>query len=203
MTKKKKKSYKWKNMSLIVFLIVLLSCVGREFELKDIDGNIYRTNNYEGTLWMLENLKVTRDNQGNKIQYYYPNNDKKMKKEYGLLYDYETACKVCPKGWKLPDNSDWAELEKSIVEGKLAENYKDIGYWDREEVTNSSGFSIRPSGYGNNEEHPNYFGTKSYIWSISGTAEFKWTMIIEKDKREIRKAEQHPTYAYSIRCIKK
>ncbi len=190
------------NLILLLLAIALMCCERKEFELKDIDGNRYRTGTYDGTLWMLENLKVTRDKDGKEIHYYYPNNDEELKNEYGLLYDFEVACKVCPSGWRLPSNEDWTRLEKSLAEGGLSKSYKEIGFWDGEDEGNSSGFSVRPSGYGNNGEHPNNFDENSYIWSASGTTEFRWAVIFEKENREVRKAEQHPIYAFAVRCIK-
>ena len=32
----------------------------------------------------------------------------------GKLYTFEAACKSCPKGWKLPSDTDWAALEKYL-----------------------------------------------------------------------------------------
>ena len=30
---------------------------------------------------------------------------------YGCLYDWETACDICPDGWHLPSDDEWKELE--------------------------------------------------------------------------------------------
>ncbi len=30
---------------------------------------------------------------------------------YGFLYNWKTACEVCPDGWHLPSDDEWKELE--------------------------------------------------------------------------------------------
>jgi len=121
-------------------------------------------------------------------------------KTYGLLYDYETACKVCPAGWKLPSNQDWEALRK-LLKGDAA-TMKDTQFWKDETNTNASSFGARPAGYGNTE-HPNKFNLKTLFWSSTKETEhFIWTYIFELGSDSIRKASQHPTYAFSVRCIK-
>ena len=31
-------------------------------------------------------------------------------RQYGRMYDYDTALKICPKGWRLPSRKEWASL---------------------------------------------------------------------------------------------
>ena len=82
--------------------------------------------------------------------------------------------------------------------------FKDSPYWQEEDKSlKKNEFSTRPAGYGNNGEHPNNFKESSILWSRTKTEEFAWTVIFETNKNKIRKAEQHLTYGFSIRCIKK
>ncbi|MBG6130260.1 uncharacterized protein (TIGR02145 family) [Aquimarina sp. EL_43] len=186
----------------IFLFYMIISCKSETTKLTDIDGNQYSITKYGETFWMTENLKVRRDINGNNIKYFFPDNNSGNVQLYGLLYDFETACKVCPQGWRLPNNEDWEKLF-NFSKDNVAGNYKDKQFWKGEINSNDSGFSIRPSGIGNNEEHPNNFGENTLFWSDSKEEEhFIWTYILEKGKNKIRKASQHPTYAFSIRCIK-
>ncbi|EZH73509.1 hypothetical protein ATO12_16360 [Aquimarina atlantica] len=186
----------------IFLFYTIISCKSETKKLTDIDGNQYSIAKYGETFWMTENLKVRRDINGNDINYFFPDNDSGNVQLYGLLYDFETACKVCPQGWRLPNNADWEQLF-NFSKDNVAGNYKDKQFWEGEINSNNSGFSIRPSGIGNNKEHPNNFGENTLFWSDSKEEEhFIWTYILEKGKTKIRKASQHPTYAFSIRCIK-
>ena len=184
---------------LLPLLLSLLACQPRP-ALTDVDGNQYTIQKYGEALWMTENLSVTQDPSGNPVLYFLPNSDSSNVKTYGLLYDYETACKVCPKGWKLPSNQDWEALQ-TLVDGDAA-TMKDSEFWKNETNSNASSFSARPAGYGNTE-HPNKFGLNTIFWSSTKENEhFIWTYILELGSDSIRKASQHPPYAFSVRCIK-
>ncbi|MCE7992929.1 MAG: hypothetical protein HEP71_13150 [Roseivirga sp.] len=181
--------------------LILLGCQSAS-GLIDHDGNIYPTAKYGETIWMMANLKVRHDRSGNQVVYYSPNEDTSNIKIYGLLYDYATACEVCPEGWRLPTNPEWENLFQ-LSEQNKAGKYKDREFWEGETNSNSCNFSVRPAGLGNNGEYQNHFGDKTLFWSATKDGEhFIWTFILEKGKDSIRIASQHPTYAFSVRCVK-
>lgn len=185
-----------------LLLALFISCQPTNEKLVDVDGNQYEVIQFGNTSWMAENLKVTHDRNGNEVPYFIPDGDSDNIETYGLLYDFENACNVCPEGWRLPTNKEWEAL-LDFSENNNAGNYKDTGFWDDEQNTNSTQFSARPTGIGNNQEHPNNFGENTLFWSSSKEEEhFIWTYILEKGKKSVRKAAQHPTYAFSVRCVK-
>lgn len=189
-----------KKLSWILCLLIF-GCTTNNQIVQDTDGNTYPVKNYNEQLWMTRNLKVTKDNQGHPITFYYPNNEEQQVEQFGLLYDYETACKVCPIGWRLPTNEDWEALFKWNKKNEAA-LFKEPAYWTGNN-SNSSEFSTRPAGYGNNGEFDNFFKSKTILWSKTKVNEHDvWTYILEQGKDSIRKAPQHPTYGFSIRCIK-
>lgn len=63
------------------------------------DGKTYKTLNIDGLVWMAENYEY-KPNEGRYVEL--------RKDQYsnvgrcGLLYNWETAKKVCPTGWRLP-----------------------------------------------------------------------------------------------------
>lgn len=191
-----------KNRIIILVLgFLFISCTNEIGNLLDIDGNEYAIKSYHGTVWMTENLKVIHDIKGDTIKYYFPNNDTNNVQDYGLLYDYKTACKICPNGWELPTNEDWEKLFVTLENS--APDFKDVEFWKDKSNTNSSLFSVRPAGY-ENTEFDNFFNSKALFWSKTDTSDhFIWTYIFEEDSNNIRRASQHPTYAFSVRCIKK
>lgn len=100
--------------------------------VKDIDGNIYHIVKISTQLWMKENLKVTRYNDGTAIPLiddsikwgmlnspaycWYANNPEKYKETYGALYNWFAAAnkKLCPKGWHVSTDEDWIILTSSF-----------------------------------------------------------------------------------------
>lgn len=71
--------------------------------LYDIDSNYYRTVYVGGKEWMADNLLVTRNNKGEKIE-------KDTVTECGRLYTISDAYNMCPEGWRIPLNSEFVSL---------------------------------------------------------------------------------------------
>ena len=102
---------------LFGFLILLsISSHGQTGSVEDIDGNVYKTIKTGSQIWMAENLRTTRFNDGSAIQViigssewstlmqparcWYNNDEKTNKTLYGALYNWyavETG-KLCPTG---------------------------------------------------------------------------------------------------------
>lgn len=186
---------------VLLISLLLINCQSEPAQLRDVDGNLYRISAYGDRMWMTENLRTQHDRSGEPIPTYLPGADARHVEAYGLLYDFETACKVCPSGWRLPTNAEWEALF-GWEESNVAAPYKDPEYWGEDPHTHSSLFSIRPAGSGNNGEYPDHFGEKTLFWSQTKEDDhFVWTYILEKGQDSIRQASQHPTYAFSVRCI--
>jgi uncharacterized protein (TIGR02145 family) len=109
--------------------IFLLTCLNHSCEkdnsIKDGDGNVYTYVTIGTQIWLAENLKTTRYNDGKPIPlvtdntewgslttpaYCWYNNDAATYKEtYGALYNWYTVNtgKLCPKGWHVPADDEW------------------------------------------------------------------------------------------------
>jgi uncharacterized protein (TIGR02145 family) len=124
------------------------------------DGNRYKTVVIGSQTWMAENLNydVGEDDIFSIVDCY--DCDK-----YGRLYDWETAMKVCPKGWHLPTNEEWETLIKYVGGTRCYDPYvfsqvcSDINYAGRKlkarngwneggDGTDDYGFSALPGGDG-------------------------------------------------------
>jgi hypothetical protein len=97
-------------------------------KIKDIDGNEYGIVTIGNQIWMAENLRTTKFNDGTPIPLvtnheawyklnspgycWYDNDEKKYRDVYGALYNWYAVNtgKLCPKGWHVPSDAEWTEL---------------------------------------------------------------------------------------------
>jgi uncharacterized protein (TIGR02145 family) len=194
--------------------------------VKDIEGNTYSTIRIGAQVWMAENLRTTKYNDGTLITNvkddatwktlqseafcWYNNDDVTNKANYGALYNWYSinTQKLCPAGWHVPTDAEWTNLTnylggKNVAGGKM----KDIGTnrWIRSDssFTNSSGFTGLPGGY--RRPLGNYFGISNYgyFWSSSeyyGT--FSWSQYLQYDNGTTNRDYGDKRYGLSVRCIK-
>lgn len=101
--------------------------------IKDIDGNIYNTVKIGYQVWMKENLKTTKYNDGTPIPnikvdstwealktgaYSDYDNNPRNSTTYGRLYNWyavSDARKLCPTGWHVPTDAEWTTLENYLI----------------------------------------------------------------------------------------
>lgn len=129
-------SFRINSLYLIILLLAALSACKKSYvsvsqSVTDIDGNIYSVVKIADKLWMSEDLKTTRLNDGTEIPkitdplewgkqqepaYCWYKNDEKYVNEFGSLYNWYTVTtdKICPQGWYVPSDSDWTDLENYL-----------------------------------------------------------------------------------------
>jgi uncharacterized protein (TIGR02145 family) len=129
---------------VFLFLLVILSpffCFSQEKPLgqvADVDGNMYNTVKIGDQVWLKENLKVTRYNNGDPITmikdvytwttlkapaYCNYDNSERIAMEYGRLYNYYTVVderKLCPVGTHVPTDKEWETLSDYLGGMKVA-----------------------------------------------------------------------------------
>ena len=127
------------------------------------DGKTYATVRIGNQTWMAQNLAF-RPQSGQYFQY---NNDPSNVSVYGYLYDWNTACNVCPSGWKLPSNADWLELTNTVGSDFKPKLMKNNAWSPDEPTSNSSGFSGIPGGMRDQAGNFRYMGSGAYFWTSS------------------------------------
>jgi len=106
------------------------------------DDREYRAVEIGAQIWMAENLDFNAE--GSRCYY----NDPSNCDQYGRLYNWNTAMKVCPSGWHLPSDGEWNILMSAVggkeTAGKLL---KATSGWDSNgNGTDKFGFSALPGG---------------------------------------------------------
>jgi uncharacterized protein (TIGR02145 family) len=178
-----------KNIKLFFIAILCAGLAGcHKNSVKDIEGNTYKTVKIGTQLWMAENLKTTKYNDGNEIPLvtendvwaklnspaycWYNNDSSENKQTYGAIYNWYAinTNKLCPTGWHVPSDSDWhtmlISLENSnVAGGKLKE--AGTAHWKipNNGATNKSGFTALPGGYRSIDGIFNFIGIAGYWWS--------------------------------------
>lgn len=136
--------------------------------ISDVDGNYYPTVKIGTQIWMAENLKTTRYNNGVSINIVTQNsvwssqdnigspamcwqqNNISYKYIYGGLYNYhviaETSRNVCPNGWRVPTYNDWVNLQNNIGINASGVLLKSNSGWSQGNGTDNYEFNALPGG---------------------------------------------------------
>jgi uncharacterized protein (TIGR02145 family) len=178
---------------LLTIIIFYLTLQIKAQTVSDVDGNTYNTVTIGTQIWMKENLKTTKYNDGLNIPeitdssswgstlntdrttptYCWYRNDKSSYKDlYGALYNWYVVKteKLCPSGWHVPTDDEWTILTTylggdSVAGGKLKES--GLTHWSspNKNANNSSGFTALPGGNRWSQGRFNSLGTACYLWS--------------------------------------
>ena len=150
----------------------------------DRDGHVYEIIKLGEQIWMSQNLNFVSPDS------WCYNNKKSYCKEYGRLYTYEAANKVCPAGWHLPNNEEWqtmiVELEKESADKKIETGFN----------TTSGGFRSESENYYNFKEIGFYWSSTE---KIGNCAWYHYIYILSND---FLKNYKNINMAFSVRCKK-
>ncbi len=195
--------------------------------VSDADGNTYKVIKIGEQVWMAENLRTTRYNDGTQIPYVtdaaawinlttpaycWSNNDLGNKPVYGSLYNWYTVKtgKLCPSGWHVPTDAEWTIMENhlggyTIAGGKLKEAGTEHWLAPNTDATNESGFTALPGGWrdGTNGSFLT-LGLVNMFWTSQETSPDRayWREIYYSDGAVYHKSGGDPRFGMSIRCVK-
>jgi len=195
-------------------------------QLTDINGNVYNTVTIGTQMWMKENLRATKYNDGTDIPLvtdndtwlhtndpgygWYDDDEATYGETYGAMYNWYTVNtgKLCPDGWHVPTDAEWTILTdflggEAIAGGKLKEAGTEHWGAPNTDASNVSGFTALPGGYRSNGgqyysiEWQGRWWTSSMIDNI-----YVWTRHMQSNIANVNRYEMNKNYGFSVRCLK-
>jgi uncharacterized protein (TIGR02145 family) len=178
------------------------------------DGQLYNWIRIGEQAWMAKNLNYNAKSSCWCYSYNNENCD-----TYGRLFTWEMAQNVCPKGWHLPEDSEWKQLEKYLgmkdsllnridprgakvnIGGKMKATFG----WNPPNTgaTNESGFNALPAGYCNSHSEFIRLDYGAYFWSSTSFGEsYAYLRGFYYYYNGIYRSYWHKSNAFSVRCVK-
>ena len=215
------------TLLLLIIVASLTECKKDELKIIDIDGNSYHIVTIGTQVWMTENLKTTKYNDGTPIPlvtdgtawsnlsspgYCWNGAD------YGALYNWYTVntAKVCPQGWHVPTDVEWHTLilyldaaaslsgypESLIAGGKLKETGTKHWQDPNTGATNETGFTALPGGYRSSGGF-SVTGLTGIWWSSSESyVGYAWNRYLLDQFSGIGRYADPKGNGNSVRCLK-
>ncbi len=181
----------------------------------DVDGNVYNTIRIGNQVWMVENLKTTKYNDGTPISImaakdattgvYYSYEGTDANSAFGKWYNWYAvnSGKLAPKGWHIPTTDEFNLLISTLgtnAGGKM----KTTTVWltPNAGADNTSGFSVLPAGFKGSAAFTN-IGKAAFFWvnnerNIGQANYFK----LDYNFATVTSNGANKVFGYSVRCVK-
>lgn len=189
--------------------------------ISDNDGNSYKTIQIGDQVWMAENLRTTKFNDGTDIPRTIENLlwvklespgycwYKNVNVTYGPLYNWHAVNSgiLCPTGWHVPSDNEWTTLT-TYLGGETVAGIKQkeagLANWSSPNTgsTNESGFTALPGGYRNYSGEFGNINRGGYWWSSteksSSDAYFR---AVNYSYSNVDRSSSNKRSGLSVRCI--
>jgi uncharacterized protein (TIGR02145 family) len=198
--------------------------------LTDVEGKSYKTIPVGIQVWMAENLRTSKYNDGSAIPLivnsaewtniqtpaycWFDNNDSLYENIYGAYYNWFTMSngKLCPAGWHVPSDNEWQLLVdylggSSVAGSKVKEAGTNNWVLPNNDATNSSGFTALPAGMRGSLDGT-FSGVGNYggWWSATETnispLGAAFSRWIHGDTTVVARSEIFKKDGFSVRCVK-
>lgn len=219
---------------MITLSFVIVSCDkdendnngGSTTQLVDIEGNEYKVVNINNQLWMAENLKTTKYNDGSNIinavedslwftntagaYSWYDNDGDSFSESLGALYNWYAvnSGKLCPDNWRVPSDNDWNNLINylggdSIAGAKLKSI--DKNFWNEPNTGASDEYDFNGLAGGMRMIDGRFYGLGEIAQWHSST-EINETNAssfgAHTNGTDLFNASQEKSYGFYVRCVK-
>jgi uncharacterized protein (TIGR02145 family) len=123
---------------------------------------------------------------------------------FGRLYNWYAVndpAGLCPTGWHVPSNADWAALTTFLTPASAGHALKDsLPIWDG---SNSSGFTARPGGYRHWNDGTYYYQTiRGYYWTSTEVSPNGAVSVMQSGSSDVQAQDFDKQAGFSVRCLK-
>lgn len=184
------------------------------------DGKSYRTIAIGSQVWMAQNLAHKADS-GNS---WWAENDSTKGVSLGRFYDWKAAMAggassllspsgvrgICPQGWHLPSDSEWAVLSQFLIDTLRLGGVGQAGVplkandssWVANKGSNQSGFGALPAGFVFQSEYVGYGHSASFWSSSENNSTGAWARGLIAGSQSWARASYDKGYGFSVRCVR-
>jgi len=220
--------YRKLNVLLLATVFMTITKIHAQ-TVKDADGNEYPVVKIGSQVWMAENLRSTKFNDGTPITYikgennwaalhgelnrpaysWYNDDSKSYKDLHGALYNWWAVKtnKLCPTGWHVPTDEEWSILVNflggdTIAGAKLKSTSKADWLDPNTGATNETGFNAKGTGYHSFLGSYIYKGAVSYFWtSTEYDLHNSYFRLLYNDYANVLRSFLYNTSGFCVRCI--
>ena len=194
----------------------------------DIDGNTYTSIIVGDMEWTVENLRVSKFNNGDAIPYVsmgsswagtttsayaYYNNDPTYNLIYGKWYNWYTVDDsrgLCPTGWHVATNQEWSDLEVMLggisLAGGILKSTSSLWLSSSYPGSDAIGFKAEPNGFANNNGNSDQMTNHAWFWTSTGfdsnSSYFRALEASTSNMPDWHGRRYNPSSGMACRCVK-
>ena len=192
----------------------------------DADGNIYQTTLYDGKVWMTENLRTDKYNNGDPIPEVTNrtewselttganavyNNEVSNAQAYAKLYNWYAVADsrgICPAGWHVATDAEWSSLiaalgGDAVAGGKMKTTGTTQWLSPNKGATDQSGFGGLPGGGRSNTGNFGSLGSYGFWWtSTAVNNQFAYYRFLDYSSAAAGKSDSDKRFGLSVRCVR-
>jgi uncharacterized protein (TIGR02145 family) len=124
----------------------------------------------------------------------------------GRLYDWTTALRACPAGWRLPTDTEWAALESALgmpPAALLAEGPRGSDQGTALQAGGRSRLNLPIAGYRRPSGEYVRRSERAAFWTASvANDDDAWHRDVRPDVGTIYRSPVTKTYKLSVRCVR-
>jgi uncharacterized protein (TIGR02145 family) len=162
------------------------------------DGQTYKWVKIGKQIWMAQNMNYITE-----AGCWSYNDDATNRSKYGLLYNFYQINYACPKGWHVPTEKEWEELEITIKSGTADLQSGTGNGYDANCLLygNDSGFDVMFGGI-HRQGSCSDLEEKTWFWTSTRVDNPIHIRIVDKTTGRITPSALGTAYACSLRCVK-